>query len=390
MRILLCPLNDPGYTYPALRVGSDLRRRGHEVCLLGDEAAAASAAAARTEFVQAEQFGAPPMTFRASRWSKRGLEQFQTVLRAAKSLRADLLLTSVLCQGALLAAEVLDLPVVVLGLAAHLWTYRAGAEQEPEEPVCRQWRENSMLRVYQEIRESAGLAPRHEAWPLRPLLGSGLLLRGHPALEYPGGVLPPGVHHVGPCLWEPPAGPGELAAVTAALDAVGKPVVYTHLGRTFHDDGMWPRINAAFSGGPFQAVVELGRTGDPLPAAGADLVLVRKRLMGPLIDRSDLVLTNATSAPVLMGLCRGRPLLVAPAGSEQPLLAEACIRAGVAVRFPQDLRTDGAQVLGAAHADPALRSRAEKLGADLALLDRSERAADLVEAAANKSLFDEN
>jgi UDP:flavonoid glycosyltransferase YjiC (YdhE family) len=357
-------------------------------CIEADRSPTASTSASSARPSAIEQVGAPAMTFRAAVWAKRGGDQFQAVLRAAKSLRADLLLTSVLCQGALLAAEVLDLPVVVLGLAAHLWTYQAGAEEEPEEPVCRRWRENNMLRLYEETRELAGLAPRHEAWPLRPLLGSGLLLRGHPALEYPGGVLPPGVHHVGPCLWEPPTRPGELADITAALDAVGKPVVYTHLGRTFGGEGMWPRLNAAFTDGPFQAVVELGRTKDPLPAAGADLLVVRKRLMGPLIDRSEMVLTNATSAPVLMGLRRGRPLLVAPAGAEQPLLAEACIRAGVAVRFPQDLKTDGAQALSAAHADPVLRSRAEKLGADLALLDQSERAADLVEAAAHKSLFE--
>jgi len=27
MRVLLCPLNDPGYLYPALAVGRELRRR---------------------------------------------------------------------------------------------------------------------------------------------------------------------------------------------------------------------------------------------------------------------------------------------------------------------------------------------------------------------------
>ena len=52
------------------------------------------------------------------------------ILRAAALVRADALVTSVLCHGALLAAELLDLPVVVLGLAAHLWDYAAGGGEE--------------------------------------------------------------------------------------------------------------------------------------------------------------------------------------------------------------------------------------------------------------------
>jgi UDP:flavonoid glycosyltransferase YjiC (YdhE family) len=73
--------------------------------------------------------------------------------------------------------------------------------------------------------------------------------------------------------------------------------------------------------------------------------------------------------------------VVAPAGSEQPLLAEACLRAGVTARFPPDSGDACAAVLKAAHADPALRSRAEDLAAGL-LMDRPGRAADLVEKAA--------
>jgi len=378
MNILLCPLSDPGYLYPSLRVAIELQRRGHTVTLLGNERAAAAAGIAAVDRIPVDGIG-DPIAFLARRWY-RGLEQFQAIMRTAASLRPDLLLTSVLCQGALLAAEVLDVPVVVMGLTVHLWRYQAGAEGEPEVPVERRWREESMLGLYAQAREQAGLAPRREALTQQTLIGSGLLLRGHPELEYPGGVLPAGVHRVGPCLWEPPADPAEVADVASALDRVGKPAVYAHLGRTFGGDSLWPRLNAAFTGGRFQAVVELGRSGEPRPSSAADVLVVRKPWMGPLIERSELVLTNATSAPVLAGLSRGRPLVVAPAGSEQPLLAEACLRAGVAARFPQDPGDACAAVLEAARADPALRSRAADLAADLSRMD-GDRAADLVEKA---------
>ena len=275
MNILLCPISDPGYLYPTVRVGIDLRQRGHTVSLLGNERAAAAARTAAIDLIPASDVG-DPGAFRVAYWSHNSLQQFQAVLQAAKSLRADLLVTSVLCHGALLAAEVLDLPVVVMGFAAHLCRYQAGAEGEPAVPAERAWREESLLAYYAQAREQAGLAPRRGALTQQALIGSGLLLRGHPELEHPGGVLPPRVHRVGPCLWEPPADPAEVADINSALDRVGKPVVYVHLGRTFGGDSLWPRLNSAFTDGPFQAVVELGRSGEPQPSDAADVLIVRK------------------------------------------------------------------------------------------------------------------
>nr|BFE80742.1 hypothetical protein GCM10020093_033430 [Planobispora longispora] len=104
--------------------------------------------------------------------------------------------------------------------------------------------------------------------------------------------------------------------------------------------------------------------------------------MGPLIDRAGLVLTSGTSAPVLSALLRGRPLGVSPAGSEQPLLAEACVRAGVAVSVPNDLARDPVEVLGSAWRDGGTRARAAEIGRRLAAADGGGRAADVVQAVA--------
>ncbi|MGW2548204.1 hypothetical protein ACWC5I_46955, partial [Kitasatospora sp. NPDC001574] len=46
MNILLCPLSDGGYLYPALAAGRELRRRGHRVGVLGRAGAAAVVAEA--------------------------------------------------------------------------------------------------------------------------------------------------------------------------------------------------------------------------------------------------------------------------------------------------------------------------------------------------------
>ncbi|WP_327674146.1 glycosyltransferase [Kitasatospora sp. NBC_00458] len=404
MNILLCPLSDGGYLYPALAAGRELRRRGHRVGVLGRSGAGAVVAEAGLPFAPADDFGGA-RAFSAASWAPTGAEQYRATVRAAREARADLLVTSVLCNGTLLAAEVLDIPVVVIGLSVHLWDYRSGGGDEPQWGRTRENRTHECLELYAAVREQVGLARRPSRsparspargpargpsgepprWPDDPLLGEALLLRGDPALEYPGAVLPERVHQVGPLTWEPAADPAELAAVTDHLERSGKPVVYVHLGRFFGGGTPWPRLNATFTGGPFQAVVEQGRTADPRPAPGADILLVRKPWLGPLVDLAGLVLTSGTSAPVLGALLRGRPLGVTPNGSEQPVLSGACLRAGVAVHVPRTEQPDPSGQIGAAWRDDRLRERARTLGARLAAADSPVRAADLIERAARQS-----
>ncbi|MER6349379.1 glycosyltransferase [Streptomyces sp. NPDC001595] len=384
MNILVCPLSDGGYLYPALAAGRALRQRGHHVSVLGRSTAAPVVAEAGLPFAAAEDFGGR-RAFSATWWGKTGLAQYRAVLRAARDTRADLLLTSVLCNGALIAAEALDIPVVVIGLSVHLWDYRAGGDDEPHLGRTRQSRTLDCRMLHAAAREEAGLAGRASRWTDSPLLGDALLLRGDPALEYPGAELPGRVRHVGPLAWEPAPDPAELAAVRDRLARSGKPVVYVHLGRFFEGGSLWPRLNRMFTGGPFQAVVEQGRSTDPRPAPGADILLVRKPWMGPLVDLAGMVLANGTSAPVLSALLRGRPLALSPNGSEQPLLTGACVRAGVAVRVPRTPSAEPAAPLESVWHDEGLRARARALGDRLAAVDGAARAADIVERVAQAS-----
>lgn len=370
MNVTLCPLSDPGYLYPVLAAGRELRRRGHTVQVLAGPDAAPAVAAAGLELSAL----APRTALSVAHWTVRGPEQYAAVAAAVRELRPDVLVTSVLNHGALVAAEAAGLPVVVLGLAAHLWPYRFG----PDDGCGRAWRLAEMLKHYTAVRESAGLAPRRDRFADTPLLGSAFLLRGHPVMEVPGAELPSVVRHVGPCWWEPAPPVREEPLPDAG------PVAYVHLGRTFGGSSLWPRLNAAFASGAYRAVVELGRSGPPEAAPGARLTVGRRARMGPLVERADLVLTNATSAPVLAALLHGKPLLVAPNGSEQQVLAAACLRAGVARRLP-DAGAGTAELRAAVEEtgrDPGLRARVREVGGLLADGKSEARAADAVESAA--------
>lgn len=378
MKVLLCPLSDAGYLYPAIAVGRMLRRRGHAVHVLGRASVAPVVAQAGLPFVAAEQ-GDGQGGFSVRRWRDGGAAQFRATRRAARQVGADAIVTSVLCHGPLLVAEALDIPAVVLGLSVYLWDYRAGGGGEPQPDTSREVRTRETVRVYHELRAEVGMPPRADRWPSTPLHGAALLLRGCPQFEYPGGVLPERVHHVGPMPWEPPADPEFLAMLQEHVERVGKPLVYVHLGRFFGGRRQWPRLNAAFTGGAFQAVVEQGRSTDPTPDPDADILLVRKPWMRPLMERAGLVLTSGTSAPVLAALLLGRPIGVSPNGSEQPVLAAACVRAGVATYVTDDPGADHRSVLRSAWRDEALRARCRGFGRMLARTGGPARAAEVVE-----------
>ena len=127
MRVLLCPLSSGGFLYPATAAALELHRRGHDVTLFAAGAAGRAAAAAGIAVLPSVT-EREPYAFDVSRWFRDGESQYRVVRDAARALRPDAVVTSVLCPGALLAAEVLDLPVVVLGLTCHLWPYTEPAE----------------------------------------------------------------------------------------------------------------------------------------------------------------------------------------------------------------------------------------------------------------------
>lgn len=379
MNVLLCPLSSPGYLYPAIAVGLRLRASGHRVFVLGEAQAARAAEAAGLPAILAEECGERD-AFQIERWFVRVDAQRRAVERAARIVDADALLTSVLCLGALLGAELVDVPVVVLGLAAHLWPYAHGGEDEPRQYAHRWWRKYRHVETYLRGRDSAGLPVRPWHTGQRVLFGDGLLLRGAPILEFPGARLPDGVAHVGSCVWEPEPDPTRLADLWRQVEEVGKPLVYVHLGQPFGGRPLWPRLNAMFTDGPFQAVVELGRTTDlPDIRAGADIVAVREPWLGPLVDRSDLVMTNGTSAPVLAALRRAKPLVLAPNDSEQPLLSQACVRIGVGRYCPRRL-PDVASVLTSTSTDMRLRARVDALAGQFADPTGADVAADVVQS----------
>jgi len=91
---------------------------------------------------------------------------------------------------------------------------------------------------------------------------------------------------------------------------------------------------------------------------------------------------------VLGALAHGLPLGVSPGGSEQPLLAAACVRAGVAVAVANEQTAGAAAVLESAWNDQGMRARAGELARRLASAGGAGLAADITVAVAGSGYWD--
>jgi len=376
-------MSQAGYLYPALAIGRELAAGGDEVTLLGPPSTACHAAAAGLTYIAAEKHNGT-YGFSVGRWYLDSAAQVSNIARTARELHSDVVVASALSLGAMLAGELLDLPVIVIGFATHILNYRTSGREGPDQVALRRWRSESVLNFYRTAREQQGLVPRRDALPEAPLYGAGLLLRGSAALQCPDAELPAQVHQVGPCFWEPSTPAEELSQVTEMLRRNGKRVVYVHLGRTFADGtiggaSLWPVLNRLFTGSDFQAVVETGRSGLPRASPKADITVVHKPWMRRLVALSELVMTGGTTSPVSAALWAARPLLMAPAGSEQPVLTDACVRAGVAHEFVRVSDGRAAELIPAAI--DALSKRAVTVSAELRAMPGPRRATRLIRSA---------
>ena len=225
------------------------------------------------------------------------------------------------------------------------------------------WRYQEMATWYQGARERLGL-PEIVAHPREtPLLGDLFLLRSVPELEGDLSALPPRVHAIGACLWEPAAAPADIVAWLERARAEHLPVIYVQHGRSFDQPGFWAALVEALRGEPLRVVASVGRM-DAEMGDIPDNFLVRPHIPQALaMQHAQAVIASGNSTVALGALTSGLPSLLIPGGSEQPDVAERCTAAGASLLLPparlspEAIRTSLRTLL----TDPAPRSRAHAL-----------------------------
>ncbi len=346
MRLLLCPLSSPGFLFPAVAIGLELQGRGHDVAFV--------APARLSTFLSAQGLrrlsGPREVGLETSAWHAPAAvaAQVRGLDAALERFRADVLVTSALALGPLIAGERRRIPVGVVGLLGPLLP----AEER---------RRSEMQAAWDAGRAAVGLSPA----PAERLRGDLLLRRSVPELTDARPL-------IGACLWEPPTPPA-VGRWLAAARRSGDRVLYVHQARTFGAPGFWPHLAAALPAG-VRVAASTSRMESPGRHPGA--------LIGPLVAQgavlaqADAVVCSGNTTVALGALSAGRPLLTIPAGNEQHDVGAIIERAGAGLcdpdagRDPARLRVAIERVL--AHPPPLALQRA------LDRIDGPSRAAELV------------
>lgn len=233
------------------------------------------------------------------------------------------------------------------------------------------------------LRATVGLGPVPPGRLFDGLYSPHLVLaQGVPGLEYPRTDLPEHAHFVGRLASPPTDPPVDLPPWWPELSTAPTVVHVTQGTLDIDPDDLLKPAIAALADRDVLVVCTTGG-GDPallgpLPAnVRAAAFLPHDRLL-PLVD---VMVTNGGWGGVLGAVQAGVPLVVAGASLDKPEVARRVAWAGVGV----DLRTGApkaARIARAVHqitADPAYRTRTQKLGAAMAAAGGAAAAGDLLE-----------
>ena len=415
---LLAATPIPGHVLPMLRIGADLRRRGHDVCLLtGDRFRETTCAAglraavlppdAQPRPVSGARAGALPVLARrwligrAEMWSlftaplAQQHRALQAILDASRfdAVLVDLAFTGVL---PMLLAERPRPPVLVCGVSPLTlssvdtppfgtgWAPRPGTNYAPMTWVVHHLMFRSTQKRLGRALHSVGSPTSPVFLTDWPLLADWLLQLTVPGFEYPRRDLPATVTFTGPVLPEASEPPGGIPDWWDELDGFRKVVHVTQ--------GTWDNRDLGRLIGPtFRAlahrddlVVVATTGGAPISTIRAPIptnARISDHLPYPrLLPRVDAMVTNGGYGGVQHALSHGVPLVVAGDTADKPEVAArvAYTGAGIDLGTGEPSATAIAAAVDDVLTDDRYRHAAQRLRREMAASTALDTIAELV------------
>ncbi len=388
LRFFLGAFGQPGHAFPMLALGTRLVARGHEVTYETWSRWRSHVEAAGMRFVAAPEYPVFPTR-------EQPLSPYEAVARATSETRPSVaelaphaVVHDILTLAPAMAAELEGIPTATL--IPHLFPvgipgyppYASGMLPPRSAPGRRGWEllaqplESGLRRGQAELnatRSRLGLPPVDR---LHGGLSECLCVVGtFPQLEYPRSW-PPGVHVVGPLLWEPPFGdveppPGDDPLVLIAPSTAQDPeqrlfrAAVTGLGRER------VRVLATWNRKPIPTPLRV-----PPNARLVEWISYARTM-----PQCSLVVCHAGHGTLARALSCGSPVLAVAHSGDMPENAARVAWAGVGARMPWRLLGPRTVALAARRvlSDRSVAERASELGAWAAVNDGASRAAELVE-----------
>jgi UDP:flavonoid glycosyltransferase YjiC (YdhE family) len=372
LKILIGAFGDPGHAFPAIALGRELRRRGHEVAI--------ETWHKWREHVERDgmQFHPAP-EYRVFPTRERPLKPYEAVTRAVaqtrplvRELEPHVVVSDVLTLAPALSAELEGCPWATL--VPHVYPppgdglppYGLGA-MPPRRALGKTiWRavlggvDKGLERGRAELNETrrrVGLPPlRHVHGGISQEL---CLVATFPQLEYPR-RWPPRVHVTGPLLWEPPADDVELPPGEGPLVLVAP---------STSQDPRQHLLAAALRGLERVAVRVVAihpRGAPPLGfAAGPGTRLVSWVPYSRTMPRADVVVCHGGHGTLAHALASGAPVVTVPAAGDMSENGTRAQWAGVGLSLPRRFLTPKTLrwVVQRVLEEPAFKARAGRLAA---------------------------
>jgi MGT family glycosyltransferase len=363
-RFLLAVIDAGGTVPPALSLGAELVRRGHQVRVLGDptietsvqsagcafspwrEAPHFSSVAEQTAMIAALEGGNPYQAFRAAKdyAGKAMTSRFaRDVISTVRESPVDAILADGL-PGILIGAHATRRPTAALVAQTYVRPTPGlpllGTGWSPGHGFLVKARDKVIPKVAARLLTPTlprlnAVIERYELLPLDNVFElydrcSRVLVMTSPSFDFSAPQLPANVRYVGPQLDDP-----DWAASAKWQRKGSEPLVLVATSSIYQDQvDLLARIAAGLRQLPVRAVLTTGRAVDPAEIqAGANVEVLQTAPHARVLREASVVVTHAGHGTVLKALAAGVPLVCIPMGRDQKDNTVRVLRLGAGIRL---------------------------------------------------------
>ena len=349
---------------PALSLGAELVRRGHQVRVLGDPTIETSAQAAgcafsswreaphfnslaeQTAIIAALEGGNPYQAFRAAKdyAGKAMTSRFaRDVISTVRESPVDAILADGL-PGILIGAHATRRPTAALVAQTYVRPTPGlpllGTGWSPGHGFLVKARDKVIPKVAARLLTPTlprlnAVIERYELLPLDNVFElydrcSRVLVMTSPSFDFSAPQLPANVRYVGPQLDDP-----DWAASAKWQRKGSEPLVLVATSSIYQDQvDLLARIAAGLRQLPVRAVLTTGRAVDPAKIqAGANVEVLQTAPHARVLREASVVVTHAGHGTVLKALAAGVPLVCIPMGRDQKDNTVRVLRLGAGIRL---------------------------------------------------------
>jgi len=349
---------------PALSLGAELVRRGHQVRVLGDPTIETSAQAAgcafsswreaphfnslaeQTAIIAALEGGNPYQAFRAAKdyAGKAMTSRFaRDVISTVRESPVDAILADGL-PGILIGAHATRRPTAALVAQTYVRPTPGlpllGTGWSPGHGFLVKARDKVIPKVAARLLTPTlprlnAVIERYELLPLDNVFElydrcSRVLVMTSPSFDFSAPQLPANVRYVGPQLDDP-----DWAASAKWQRKGSEPLVLVATSSIYQDQvDLLARIAAGLRQLPVRAVLTTGRAVDPAEIqAGANVEVLQTAPHARVLREASVVVTHAGHGTVLKALAAGVPLVCIPMGRDQKDNTVRVLRRGAGIRL---------------------------------------------------------